>query len=94
MNKIEVIRNPDAPASEKVEDGNRRQLLALLSMAASAGMLGLTPQTATADTDSTAIPKRALTGRDEAGKSVFKSFELTPQIVTFDSRPGVAYYEM
>ncbi len=94
MKKIEVIRNLDEPPGANVEDGNRRQLLALLSVAASASVLGLTPQAATADNDSTAIPKRALTGRDEAGKSVFKSFELTPQIVTFDSRPGVAYYEM
>ena len=86
--------NRDAVAGANLADKERRQLLALLSASAGAGALGLTPQDSVAQTDNFPIPRRALTGRDEAGKSVFKSFDLTSQVVTFDSRPGVAYYEM
>jgi hypothetical protein len=77
-----------------LEDKERRQLLTLLSVSAGAGALVLTPQDTVAETENFPIPRRALTGRDDADKSVFKSFDLTSQVVTFDSRPGVAYYEM
>src|SRR6516162_6823465 len=39
-------------------------------------------------------PRRALTGRDASGKSIFQSFDVTPRIVTLESRPGLAFYEM
>jgi hypothetical protein len=39
-------------------------------------------------------PRRALTGRDASGKSIFQSFDVTPPIVTLESRPGLAFYEM
>jgi Cupin domain len=39
-------------------------------------------------------PRRALTGRDASGKSIFQSFDVTPQIITFESRPGLAFYEI
>jgi mannose-6-phosphate isomerase-like protein (cupin superfamily) len=94
MNKVQAIQNQNAASGTNVQDSDRRQLLALLSIAAGASALGLTPQDTAADADTLPIPRRALTGRDEAGKSVFKSFDVTSQIVTFDSRPGVAYYEM
>ena len=81
------------PSSEPA-DIHRRQLLGLLSVAAGLSGLAGTPQEAFADAGEFPIPRRALTGRDETGKSVFKSFDATSQIVTFDSRPGVAYYEM
>jgi hypothetical protein len=31
--------------------------------------------------------KRVLTGRDETGKSVFKSVDVTPRLIAFESRP-------
>ena len=39
-------------------------------------------------------PKRALTGRDEAGKSVFKSFDVTSKVVEIDFNPGLTFYEL
>ena len=39
-------------------------------------------------------PRRALTGRDEAGKSVFKSFDVTSKVVEIDSNPGLTFYEL
>jgi mannose-6-phosphate isomerase-like protein (cupin superfamily) len=92
MKKVQNIEG--AVSSVNLADKERRQLLALLSASAGAGALGLTSQDSVAETEDLPIPRRALTGRDEAGKSVFKSFDLTSQVVTFDSRPGVAYYEM
>src|SRR4051812_14838788 len=38
------------------------------------------PEAAAADARSLPPPKRALTGRDASGKSVFKSFDITPQV--------------
>ena len=35
-----------------------------------------------------------LTGRDEAGRSVFKSFEATPKVVEIDFDPGLTFYEL
>lgn len=39
-------------------------------------------------------PRRALTGRDAAGKSVVKAFAVTPQVIEFASRPGLRFYEL
>ena len=39
-------------------------------------------------------PKRVLTGRDEAGNSVFKSFDVTPMVVEIDANPGLTFYEL
>ena len=39
-------------------------------------------------------PRRALTGRDAAGKSVLKSFEVTPKLVEIDANPGLTFYEL
>jgi len=44
--------------------------------------------------DSLPVPRRALTGRDATGKSVFKSFAVTPQVVKIDSNPGLTFYEL
>src|SRR4051794_3802705 len=35
-----------------------------------------------------------LTGRDAAGKSVFKSFDVTPNVVEIDSNPGLTFHEL
>lgn len=39
-------------------------------------------------------PKRALTGRDASGKSVFKAFDVTPQVIRIESNPGLTFYEL
>lgn len=39
-------------------------------------------------------PRRVLTGRDEAGKSVFKSVDVTPKVVEIDSNPGLTFFEL
>ena len=38
--------------------------------------------------------RRALTGRDESGKSVFVSFDATPRVIAFETRPGLVFWEM
>jgi len=74
----------------KTEDGvdhDRRQLLAAFTTVAGASAMALLSQSAQAQSESTPVPRRALTGRDASGKSVFKSFDVTPQVVTFQSSP-------
>src|SRR5215510_13674183 len=70
---------------------DRRQALAALS-AVAGGALSALPQGAVAQ-DGPATPKRALTGRDANGKSVFKSFEVTSKVVNIVSNPGLTFYE-
>ena len=73
-------------------DEERRSVLRALSAAAA---LATTAQPAAAkDASTLPPPKRALTGRDEAGKSVFKSFDVTPGVVNIDSSPGLTFYEL
>lgn len=90
-------RNKDKSVSEaeKFEGGDRRQLLQALSAIAGSGALAVMPQSAEAkDSSELPPPKRALTGRDEAGKSVFKSFDVTSKVVDIDSNPGLTFYEL
>ena len=68
---------------------DRRQALAALSAVAGGGALSALPQSVAAQ-DSTP-PKRALTGRDANGKSVFKSFDVTSKVVTIEN--ALARYE-
>jgi mannose-6-phosphate isomerase-like protein (cupin superfamily) len=42
----------------------------------------------------THVPRRAVTGRDAAGKSVFKSFDVSPNVVEIASNPGLTFYEL
>jgi predicted transcriptional regulator len=35
-----------------------------------------------------------LTGRDEAGKSVIKSFDVTSEVVAIVANPGLTFYEL
>lgn len=89
--------SPDdaALASERFEGGDRRQLLQVLSAIAGSGALAVVPHSAAAkDASELPPPKRALTGRDEAGKSVFKSFDVTSKVVELDSNPGLTFYEL
>ena len=76
-------------------DGDRRQLLQALSALAGSGALAAISQPAEAkDSSDLPPPKRVLTGRDEAGKSVFKSFDVTSKVVEIDSNPGLTFYEL
>lgn len=92
--RVHVRAEEDWFLSTEETNQERRQLLLLLS--AAAGITTLQVPTATAGEDATQIPppRRALTGRDASGKSIFQSFDVTPQIVTFESRPGLAFYEI
>ena len=82
-------------SSRPFAGGDRRQLLQVLSALAGGGALAAMSQPAEAkDASELPPPKRALTGRDEAGKSVFKSFDVTSKVVEIDSNPGLSsFYE-
>jgi len=81
--------------SERFEGADRRQLLQVFSAIAGSGALAAIPQPAGAkDASELPPPKRALTGRNEAGKSVFKSVDVTSKVVDIDSNPGLTFYEL
>jgi hypothetical protein len=86
----------DAGLSDgRFEGGDRRQLLQALSAMVGGSALSAMSQSAEAkDASELPPPKRALTGRDEAGKSVFKSFDVTPMVAEIDSSPGLTFYEL
>ena len=81
-------------ASQRFEGGDRRQLLRALSALAGGGALAaLSPPAEAKDASELPPPKRVLTGRDAAGKSVFKSVDVTPMVVEIDNNPGLTFYE-
>ncbi len=81
--------------SERFEGGDRRHLLQALSALFGGGALAAMSRPAAAkDLSELPPPRRALTGRDEAGKSVFKSFDVTSKVVEIDSNPGLTFYEL
>jgi hypothetical protein len=88
-------RSPGAAnlSSEPCEDGNRHHLLQALPAIAGTGALAAMSRPAPAKDFSDLPPKRVLTGRDAAGKSVFKSVDVTPRVVEIDSNPGLTFYE-
>ena len=76
-------------------DKQRRNMFRVISAAAGAAAMGAATQPAAAkDSSPLPPPRRALTGRDAAGKSVFRSFEVTPGVVNIDSNPGLTFYEL
>src|SRR5258707_744909 len=82
-------------SSKRFEGDDRRHLLQALSAMAAGGALAAMSQPAEAkDSSDLPPPRRALTGRDEAGKSVFKSSDVTPKVVTLDANPGLTFYEL
>src|SRR4051812_33818599 len=86
--------NDDAELSSKrIEGGNRRQLLQALT-AVAGGAFAMSQPADAKDASDLPPPKRALTGRDEAGKSVFKSFDVTSKVVEIDASPGLTFYEL
>jgi len=59
----------------KTEDGvdhDRRELLAAFTTVAGASAMALLSQSAQAQSESTPVPRRALTGRDASGKVRFQ----------------------
>jgi mannose-6-phosphate isomerase-like protein (cupin superfamily) len=82
-------------SSTRFERGNRRHLLqALSAMAAGGALAAMSQPTEATESSDPPPPRRALTGRDEAGKSVFKSFDVTPKVVEIDANPGLTFYEL
>src|SRR3981189_357356 len=80
---------------ERFDGGDRRQVLHARSALAGGGALATMSQPAEAkDASELPPPKRALTGRDEAGKSVFKAFDGTSRVVEIGSNPGLIFYEL
>jgi hypothetical protein len=73
-----AVGSETASSSAAPVDHDRRQLLSLLTAIAGGSAIGLSPANARAQSDGLPTPRRALTGRDESGKSVFKSFDVTP----------------
>lgn len=90
-----VSANDAERSSQRSEDDDRRRLLKALTAIAGSGALAAMSDPATAkDSSDLPPPKRALTGRNEAGKSVFKSFDVTSKVVEIDSNPGLTFYEL
>src|SRR5882757_5191017 len=82
-------------SSERFEGEDRRHLLQSLSALVSGGALAVMSRPAEAkDSSDLPPPRRALTGRNEAGKSVFKSFDVTSKVVEIDANPGLTFYEL
>src|SRR4029079_9366382 len=94
LRKKKSLGNPKV-SSEKFDGADRRLLLGALSAIAGSGALASMSNPADAkDASELPPPKRALTGRNEAGKSVFKSFDVTSKVVEIDSNPGLTFYEL
>jgi len=82
-------------SAERLEGGDRRQLLqALSAMVGGSALAAMTQPAEAKDASELPAPKRALTGRNEAGKSVFKSFDVTTTVAEIDSNPGLTFYEV
>src|SRR5947208_4184313 len=83
------------PVCEQCEGTHRRHLLQTLSALATGSALGgMLHPAAAKDSSDPPPPRRALTGRDEAGRSVLKSFDVTPKVVEIDANPGLTFYEL
>jgi hypothetical protein len=95
MKKRVQARAEENRQFKEIEGANRdrRQLLLLLSAAAGARTIDV-PTASAEDAAAIPPPRRALTGRDASGKSIFRSFDVTPQVVTFETAPGLAFYEL
>jgi mannose-6-phosphate isomerase-like protein (cupin superfamily) len=92
-NKNELLDKAELPP-ERFDGGDRRQLLQALSALAGGGALAaMSPPAEAKDASKLPPPKRVLTGRDAAGKSVFKSVDVTPKVVEIDNNPGLTFYE-
>ena len=94
MSEKDIVAPKDVLKDDLV-DHDRRELLSALTTVVAGTTMGISSSAAVhAQSDAGSAPRRALTGRDESGKSVFKSFDITSQVVRFESRPGLAFYEL
>jgi quercetin dioxygenase-like cupin family protein len=75
-------------------DEERRRMLGVISAVAGAAAAGGTSPAAAQSAGTLPPPKRVVTGRDEAGKSVFRSVDVTPGVVNIESNPGLTFYEL
>jgi quercetin dioxygenase-like cupin family protein len=75
-------------------DERRKLLKALSAMAGGTVLFSSARRSEAKDSSDLQPPRRALTGRDGAGKSVFKSFDVTPKVVEIDANPGLTFYEL
>lgn len=90
-----VSANDTERSPQRSEGDDRRHLLkALTAIAGSGALAAMSDPVAAKDSSDLPPPKRALTGRNEAGKSVFKSFDVTSKVVEIDSNPGLTFYEL
>jgi mannose-6-phosphate isomerase-like protein (cupin superfamily) len=81
--------------SQNPMDAERRGVLRIFSLVAGAAAIGSGAAAQTSDAPAPLPPpRRALTGRDAAGKSVFRSFDVTPQVIHIDANPGLTFYEL
>jgi len=87
------LRNTTKSPQEAQPRRDRRRLLQTLSAMFGGGALAAIAPVHAKDTD-LPPPKRALTGRNEAGKSVFKSFDVTSKVVEIDANPGLTFHEI
>lgn len=90
-----VSSNDIGRASQPSEGDDRRHLLKVLTaVAGSSALAAMSDPVAAKDASDLPPPKRALTGRNDAGKSVFKSFDVTSKVVEIDANPGLTFYEL
>src|SRR3954471_18600682 len=90
------ISADDAKLSfEQFQGGDRRHVLqALSAMVGGSALAAMSHSAEAKDASELPPPKRALTGRDEASKSMFKSFDVTSKLVEIDSNPELTFYEL
>jgi hypothetical protein len=76
-----------AQGTERFAGSDRRQLLQALSVDRRWRRFGRAAAKLAMAKDASELPspKRVVTGRDEAGKSVFKSFDVTSKVVEIDA---------
>jgi mannose-6-phosphate isomerase-like protein (cupin superfamily) len=93
MKNDQTVRPEDVPSDDLI-DHNRREVLSALSLAVAGSAIAIFPSSTQAQSDASSTPRRALTGRDGANKSVFKSSDVTPQVLRFESTSGLVFYEL
>ena len=93
MNKDgQALSEEDHLGDAKETGPDRRQLFLLLSAAAGGCAVPASAGAERRERDCSA-PARPYRSR-WAGKSVFQSFDVTPQVINFKSFPGLAFYEL
>src|SRR4249920_3854449 len=98
IDRTKGIHVQDGLPRTQATDVHRRKLLGFVFIAAGASALGVATRDSLADTEDFPVPRRVPTGRDDYGKSVFKSFDVTSHKVpgsggaTEAAAPARPYY--